>query len=760
MKRFEIILCVIILSIYTISCDDDFSEEDLLNKQYELAKQRADEERAYQDSLQNANQNYQDSVSNSNIAALNQAGRMLNYTVTVTVDDIPIEGVTVSATNTGSTTSVDTDANGNAEFADIMLGGHAISISSPDHLDVSYLVDFGKPEKGVHYEIIDGVVIPIEVSEASKLELFSLTGLQTATIKGKVEIESDLTNSLPEFPQDITIRANLDASGFAGHHTMLESAAGPAGSIYVAGSFSFTEGDIGAASVDNSTGEYSMVIPATSGGIEVDILYPLIEEDQTLAFQEVNGTGVGAQIGTQPARFGSDIAFAATPVVPGVFATFPAPPAPGRGFNLTNFRTLPRDLDVDGEPSFQIDEFPVEELSGIGSSRIRFRGNPGVGYQTSPSITVDAANLNNGIDAIIEAFLTWKFDSILVTDEGSGFTAGETVSVFVDVEDDNSVLTPIDVINITADGDGTLPLNDIILDQGWNINFFVQSFIVRFVGDVSTNTSGTGTLIRSGKVRIFDVPEDGEGYNDIPTIAISGGNPTTPATLVIEEMAFEYSCDLVNSGITQGYVVLPQVLFEYEDIPGSISTTSAAFVATLDDDGFSENFSGIAALEDGLAISAGNLVFDDDSFFDAEIIEIGGINRFSFSEPSAIIIEPVHEQASADITLNADGEITGLANIVAGSGYTSPFDITISALSGLTGAGAAIDLTNFTTTQRTGEVLWNGDITIINSGAGYTNDVNIPGQAFSGALTITVRNGETKIINVNYGTGERVEKVN
>ncbi len=731
-------LTVIGLSIGFTACNDDFNEEDLLQAQQDLA----------------------DAANADRVEALNQAGNLLDYTVTVHSDDVPIQGASVSATNqSGATATVTTDATGNAVFSDIQLGAHTIAISSANHLNVSYLVDFGKAEEGVHYELINGNVIPKEISEASKMELYALSGIQTATIKGRVEIETDLTNSTPEVPQDITIRANLDATGFEGQHSGRErNSSGTTGSIYVTSSFSFTQGDIGSATVDNTTGEYSMVVPATDEGTDVELLYPLIETDQTLAFSEVNGEDVGLQVGTQMTRFGPDISSTATPTAPGVIAVFPAPADPGRGFSVTNFTTMPRDLNVTGGVA-TIDNFPIEELDGITSSRIQFRGTQGSGYQLSPTVAVDPADLTNGADAEMEAWLEWTFESVTINNEGTGYVAGENVDVIIEIVDDNSLVADTEFVGtVVAEADGTLPASlDFVDISGIDTDFIVTELNVTFVG--GSGTGATGTLTRNGFVRAFRITDDGNGYTSIPAISVDGGTPSTAATLVIEEMAFQYAFDLDNSGITQGYVVLPEISFDYEDSPGSTITSSNVQVVNFDADGFINNSSSSSPLQDFLIVSGNTLEFDNDDFFGPEMIEKAFTSFYSFSVPTPIVIEPEHRQASADIVL-LDGELTGLVGIDAGSGYTSEFDVTITVLTGLPGSGGVVDLTNFDTNENTGQVTWNQAFMIISSGSDYEASANIGQENFAGANSVEMRNGETMIINVNYGTGDTVEDVN
>ncbi len=774
MKRnknyFSIIGMVLACGVLITSCADNFDEEELLLRQQERSDRIAADEAA----AEAADEAAEEALSAANAAALAAAAN-LTYTITLHSDDLPVADADVILTNQngGSTAAVTTDANGNAIFTDIDLGGYNVAISSDNHLNASYLVDFGSPQDGVHYEWVNGSIVALEQSEASKIELLELNGTQTATIKGNVEIETDLTNTTPEVPLDINIRANLDNfNGLFEHTNNSFNGSNSASTFYINGSYSLTEGDIGSAVVDPNTGAYSMMVPAQEDGTTIELLFPLVETDQTLGFSSVNGQDVGAQVGTQAAVFGPDITATTTPNVFGVTAEFPAPADPGRGFTIGNFQPTAADLNAAGE-TFTVSSFPLEAASGV-----RYRGNQGSGYELTPAVTVSAPDLsgNSAVNATIEAYMDWIFESVSYTAQPAAtYGLNETITISVEISDENGIQDIYALAEVDAEADGSLVAGTAAVSMNPEVttNYIVTSFALTFTGAGTP----TGTLARTGSVDRFMITNDGEGYTSIPTITV-GAAPVggTDATLEIYAMSFKYSFDLDNSGVTQEYVVLPDVTFELETVPGAFNISTSANLVRMDADGFVDDNGGLALnpfidfnniSNSGLMVSNnGNLVFDDDLFSN----DIGvvaavekGLTGFSYSMPRAIIAEPTHEQTTADVEVNADGEITGLSNISVGSGYTSEYDVTLVAQNGLLGAGAMIDLIDFDVIAQTGEATWGGstnDLIIVEPGSGYTEDVNISAEAFSGTTSITVRNGETKILNVNYGTGDRVSDVN
>lgn len=734
------------IMLFTLACKDKITEDQLLDFVAQHTKDKAEADEAREDSIHNA-------TIEANVAALNAAGNLLDYTVTLHVDDIPVQGVTVTATNQqGTTLSTTSDENGNAAFTDIQLGGHTIAISAPNYINVSYLVDFGRAQENVHYEIINGIVFPIEIAEASKIELFTIDGMQTATIKGKVEIETDLTNSFPEIPENITIQANFDDS-FSGSHTLNESTGS---SIYVPGSFTFTQGNIGKAPVDNITGEYSMTVPATVQGTSIQLMVPVIETEQRLGYSKLNGEETEPQIGLQTALFGPDITEDATPELSGVYAEFPSPPPPGRGFSIKNIVALPRiSYNVN-----TIDDFPFE----TDDSEVHFSAYQGKGYQLTPSVTIDPPDAPGpkAKPFILSANMDWEFTAVAITNGGAGYGNNQNVAILVEVYDNNNNLqTSFQVGNVFSNPDGTLPLGDVnvTLNNTLYTAYEVSDFKVIFFG---AGSNALATLKRSGNVNSFTQIGLALGYSTIPTINITGGDPEIPATLSITHMAFSHGFEIDNSGITQSYVVLPLVSFEVQLEPGVNSIKTDVTALHFDEFGYVQYSSGILnkPVEECVIIQNGLFAYDEDFLLkEIDVDKLALSTVVSFSVPQPIIVEPEHYQAKATVVVNSEGKITGLTNIETGSGYTQELEPSLIVLEGLPGAGAAIKLINFTTNLKTGEVTWNGDVQVLNGGANYTNDVNIDQKPFSANTMLEVHNGETKIVDINYGTGARKNKV-
>ncbi|SMG48441.1 hypothetical protein SAMN05661096_03466 [Marivirga sericea] len=701
----------LVMTFIISSCADDFTEEDLLQAQYDLAQQQEDRENAREDSIDNAGKQ-------AAVDALNRAGQLLDFSVTVATDEAGVEGVTISATNqAGETASATTDANGNITFTDIQMGGHTIKMSSADHVDLSFEIDFGVPERGVHYEIIDGQVIPIETSESARITAIPLTGMLTSTVKGKVTFESDVTNDSPEIPQGVTIRANLtNASNIV---STTNNNASFSGSNSSATSITFTQANIGSAEVDGTTGDYLMTLPAVPGlGLTYDFLVPNLEADATVAYSSTDGgqTTVegGVAVGTFPAVFGESAATTGgsdnvytTNTYSSLRAVFSEPAPQGAGFTLDVAGTFQRSLTAGDY------DFPVETIGGI-----RIRTTQGAGYQSSPVATITGGGRVAPEDsAEAKVGMEWRNTgaTLAINNAGEGYIVGDVfdieirrvdgdgndvplagvaqVSAEVTAVNGTGGITGIDIDDLPTTGDFWDTWDDLGTNEVASIRGFEDDF---------TNPGGdedaTFTVTYTGRLTDLDIETGGEGYDSAPTITLTGGDATTAATAVIEAMEFQYRFT-PSATVTTPYVLLPEdIYFAYTE-----------FVT-------------------------------DDRFVEA---------------PEPIVVNAKHEAASADIDL-VDGEFDDFSNIVAGTGYTEPVTVTFQNLDGTVASDVEVTLTGFDTNSDDLEIEWSEDFIIVNGGSGYTDDVNDSGALVGNNLPIGIgapENGTTIIRNINYGPG-------
>src|SRR5436853_2667017 len=108
MKRlFSLILSTAVITMVSVSCKDDFNEQDFLKLQSELklkqdSTKRARDKAAAQSASQEVVQSY--------IDAQNAAGALMAVTIIVREDNTPIQGVAVSISSGASKTDGRTQA--------------------------------------------------------------------------------------------------------------------------------------------------------------------------------------------------------------------------------------------------------------------------------------------------------------------------------------------------------------------------------------------------------------------------------------------------------------------------------------------------------------------------------------------------------------------------------------------------------------------------------------------------------------------------
>ena len=716
-KFFSMLLVIALVG----GCSDDFTEEDFVQLQSDLARQTSDE----------------------NAAALAIASVLQSLTIQVQEDEAPLEGVSVTISNPGAAeATVSTNTNGNAIFSNVVIGGNTINVSLEGYLSAQVVVDFGEVEEGDEYRVIDGRIVPIPRSESVVIPMISAaaTSGSTATIRGRVTIETDLTNDAPEVPQDIQIRAN-----FADSDDVDDVIA--SGGVSVE-SFTFNEG-LGVANVDNTTGEYSLLVPAGADGTDVELLIPELELNQTVAVSELDGDDIEPEYRSVPTLFGpiADDDYDDIPEVFGAKAVFPEAPAAGDGFTLSGYARVGRELN------FATDAFTTPSVTN--DMRFQFT-SLGAGYTESPTVAVADPT---GTGAEPQAWIEFAIGGINVTTTGTGYNAG---TVFVDIFALNSGggTIFINTIGVTPNASNEITqavvtdaVEDAIssgdsgfeLDNLFEISQISTGFRVDFPTSPSGGTDATGTLSLAKsqvhRVAVFN----GENYTS-PTITFSGGGGTSQAVMNIIAFATQWSFNLDNSGNTSDYNVL------FDDITFVKTTPS---LSNFEDDdvestvtGFDENFLNT------LTVSGGDVVYYDAA--EDYITEFR-----STTEPTIIIEMSEPETAEADVEINDDGEVDDLDDVVEGSGYAMEFQVTIMpAIDGAPGTGATITLEDFFTDDQTRETTWDGDFFITNMGSGYLDNLNQADfEGFSGGRNYNVRSGETIIVNIDYGTGDRQEDV-
>ncbi len=741
------------------SCEDDFTEQDLLNLQNQLAREN--------DSLQTVR----------NTDALNQAGELVSYLVkVVTNDNTPVEGASVSLLastgGTASTTTLTTDVDGQVYFDQVVIGGNILSISAAGFFDVTADVNFGQITEGTHYEIINGEVIPLQVVESSILPLFGDgSGTELGTLRGTVQIETDLTNDSTEVVDGVELVADL--ANFA---TLFARDGSLTPSLYVFDS----DLTVGRATSD-ANGNYTMQIPTTADGLSPEIVVPVITRTQRLAAKEVDNVPLARpEYFDVEAQFGPNLGSSGIPDVPGIIVQASAPSAAGAGFGLTLTR-YGRALTA-GTLTAQSFTTPTEFLA---DDMIFHFTSVGEGYENSPQVTVADAGAGNGAD--VEAHIQFAITGLTVATAGdaaadtdifldlvydevqNNITDGDTDTTF-DITQANNILTvrtdaagAVTADSVAAALAQAIANDDVYFDpeNPQSINDWVSGLRLVGIGDGATTDPVVTVSGATGIVEDVNINAAGEDY-ETPTFTFSGGGATTQAALTLVEFGTQWQIAVDNSGVTTAYNVLPEdVSFEYIDVVVGDRAVQTSGAVTDPINGGAPDILDILQVD-----GSGNIVFNDN------------VNSYvtNFNAPSAprvIVDDPQAQQIQFEIqtffTVNDDGSINNLAQNISetGEGYAARPTLTIvPAAVGAPGSGAIIVAVDGDFLD-TGEFQWGGNFDLTHPGSGYLENLNQANQAgYQGTqsndndFNIFIRPGETIVHDIDYGTGVRIQDYN
>lgn len=765
------LLAFLAFGLFVTSCKDDFSEEDLLRFQVQLGSE--------QDSLKAVKA----------LAALDSAGAFFDFTISLNNDDSFVAGasVTLYGQAAGAVTQT-TDASGSTTFTSVTSGGTIVTISGAGYADAVLNVDFPNLANGTNYIITnDGVYVPLKASTSVVIPIFAADGTtgSVGTISGRVEIETDLTDTDFEIPQDIQIVGVVDVDD-----ANQDSQGGVSISRYAFDNDERT--GFGVAVVDNTTGLYTMTVPATADGLNIQLELPNIEATQRLAVGFVDGIPLARpEFMDVLANFGPSFGTSNIPTIRGGIALFPAPPAPGAGFSLSTFARVPDAINnFDLDSRFDALTRPEDE-----GDIILQLTSFGAGYTASPDVAITDATGTNGR---VEAHVEFAIGGVTVTTAGVGYTANENVTMDIFAErrittgtSPNLVITTQDQligsVVVIADATGNLTQTEVNTAVAAEIaaNTFgfdaddpiytttagivrqsdndvddsdeMETLRVDFTsGTPSTAPAGTAT-VSVGRLLRVGLFEAGQDYTN-PTFAFSGGGGTTQAALSVLEYASQWTFALDNTS-SAGYDNLPNdIYFEYQ-IAGLTPTVSNTDGGTNDVEEFINGVSGGS--------------FD---FISDQILMVNGSGGIAYTDqaatyqttfvsvqaPAIKVIERTTTPAQARVNINSEGEVTSLSNFTNGDGYAAEFEVTIEpSIVGAPGSGAMADLINGTFS--TDEYQWFGGVNIITGGSGFIEDLNqqndINGaesfQFITGSSSIDVRTGDVISVNINYGTGAR-----
>lgn len=752
-------LAIAASAIVFTACKDEFTEEDFLNMQAELARELAATQQQYElEKLQTQRdvQEYlirlqnqlandrEDAIAQRNLEALRQSGLITNYSVRVQSDDEPIQDATLTAVSSsgssGSRQVVTTDANGVAVFTDLVWGGNIITIEADGYLTVEIVVTFNAPAGT--YDVVNGIIYPLGRNEASEFELFSneVGAGNTATVKGRVTIETDLTNDTPEIPQNMTVKLRLTSTATNTNST------GVTVNKYI-----FTSNTIGAGPVNGTTGEFLVVVPAKASGINYALDLSEFELDQTIAINRLTSeTQNNPRVATIPTSFGPSVTQSGTVTVPSARAVFPAPPAAGDGLEGAIISVVPRNFNP-GNITFNDGSQKVQDNIVI---QVNNRG----ALRQIPTVTVTGGSMTTlpEYTAVVEGWIT----AITVTNAGTGLAANTPGNIQIYAVDANNadIGGPFASIPYTSTAGGTLPAAIAIplSVSGPNARFTFPTGIVGIRAEAPGATGAVVSATYTGELTGLTQTASGVNCISSPSFAFAnGGTGATLPSVSVVAMGFNYNWTVSNTNNTAPYSIVPDITVEYAATYTANAGPVISKNSTLNNHNVIFNNAVVAngagvTITERLRVSGGQVVQQGPGEF---------FRTFSFISPKVIITKTVPQQAVRRLDITTTGTIAGLIAFGGsdnnGSGYAAnTLTVTVEpSFAGAPGSGGAIILTNFNSAgQWPGAANWS----VANPGSGYKQNVNRAAQAPTGTGAINgLKPGDVFFREIEYGTGRR-----
>ncbi len=753
------------LILFLGSCDDDFTQEDLI----QLQDQQLD--RA--------------------VEVLNNEGQFASALIKViTINDEPVQGARLTLETAGDSTgvrtiSIVTDESGNANFSSVTAGGHNLRIEHEEYLNIEGAVDIGE----IQYEVINGQVIPVKSSGSAIIVLFPSEGSSTGTISGQVTIQTDITTQAREFLGGIEVMAQIDPYFFQNSVT----------GNFVFETLNFESRTSIGSTVTDSLGYYTLTIPASEDGISYILDFPEVVRDQIIAISARDDIDLGViQIDTVTSAFGRASSTDYSTIYPysGISIQVPEPPTPGRGFSL-NFQRTGRDWNPGDREVTATSIIPYPDPGQETTNQI---SEIGVGYVESPLVTITDST---GVGVVAEAFMEYAVQTLRLSGDSTGYAPSSPIIFTAEYDEASYVIAdPSEIDTTLAIRPETLVVNSNnvgIITQD-SVNAAIQRAIadsdplfdpenlveiddwvvdLRFVNGAAQLlvTEAIGQL---HEVNFISTGIDNDNYIN-PSVSFSGGGASVDAQFDIILFEAPYIVTPNNSQITSPYPGLPnEIAYLYNFVEVIFGVSDAEPIRSS----LFEIYNNEGQMIDATSNFWRYFEVSNDSTIDL-IVPNGGylLSEWSVDEPIAVIEDYITETAyfgplvdnngllqSLEIAVINQGQIIEInlpnnnisgttpggneSRISFGRGYTEP---PIVSLISLSGNGAQI------VEESNNDVLGYyriSNIIVINPGTGYErfiNKLNI--EPATSEKSIFIQAGDEAIFNFYYGTGERLENV-
>lgn len=564
-------------SMVVISCKDDFTEEDLLNKQAELAK----------DNVELAVLVYNGSVAFS--TGGNSGGR--------TAEEKGLAGIDVTISLNGTATTVQTDANGLANFTGLSQGTVAGVIKGTDITTTNFVVSIKKDENAtagkVGSVINAGVIIPV----------YETSGPNTATVSGRATCETNMLNNTREnVPDGVNVAFSIvpreSSYGYDYEYDYYEGEYYPTFFPFFGQTEQKAQESLANARVESISyegnfvatiagGNYSITLPTAHEGLVFNVQFSDFTANQDIAVDHYENEPNGSIRAVQTlstlfsqstwADLGADYGRYEIPYVESLQFDIAAPPASGSGAAATaqlvatslapagfsilangsgypvNSTTIPVTVNG-GSYNGSVTGAAVADLNAQSDASGRIVGiivnNPGFGYRSQATLTIGGG----GTGAVVRVNFQSQVAGLGFTDASAGTTlsAGGTGYVVAPVPYFQGYTFGGEFIESSATA---VAVNGSVVSFTVPGTFWASAPTVTFRPATRVQaTAEIGSVGRFGDILSVGMNSSGNAYNPLspPTVTIRdlrGAGGSGAAFLAdMSASGFINSIIIMNSG--------------------------------------------------------------------------------------------------------------------------------------------------------------------------------------------------------------------
>ncbi len=710
-------LMVAVLAAFTWSCDKD--EDPSLTDLREDKLSYLEDSLRISDSLKRINAagivNYSITIVNGSTSSF--AGEGLDGGRTKQSQNI-VDGAIITISQFGKTETDTTDENGIVVFNGFFRSAVNVSVRKEGFTSVNYMAAVSVPDSTTNGSIsFVGNLIPI----------FETEGPNTATIKGRATIQTNLTNRTREIaPDGTTVLASIDATSgdfedkyltsnldvLAFFDDVCECQVLYAGAILQA---AYSSGVVGTV----TGGEYTITVPAAVDALPIVIEYSEIAADQIL--YESDAILPGDRQATYRNIFAPGLEASDIPTAESVEVEF-APFTPGDEAQAS--ATI-------STTSGSLDRITV---TGVGS-----------GYTGTPLVQITGGN---GTGATATAtVVNGTVTGITLTNSGTGYTSAPGVALIAGTGATGSVTT--------LGQDGTVT-SVIISNSG---SGYTTAPTVTFTAATGTGlvapVTATGTaVISNGRVTGITITNAGAGYVAPPTVTFSAapaGGTTATGTATWSGQSIQDVQVIAGGG---NYTYAPLVTFGLPDITTGTRATGTATINPV-----TRQVTGITIVNPGsgynapptVTLTAVGVAATATSFLSGgSVLSANMTSQGSgYTSAPAVTITGGGGQGATATAQLLNGTIIGLIITNGGTGYTSAPEIEFESGDGAAGFATVTNGAISAITVTDGGRLYTGAPTIILSsdvGGGGTATASFANGAVTG---VTVTSGGTGYLEGN-----------